>query len=194
MVQTLNRRSKKKLEILRSAASAFRARGFDGAGMREIAHDLGVRPGALYYYFKSKEELLYFCQDYSLDRLLEIGKEVSRKRAPADAKLAELIRAQIRCMLDELQGSSAHIEFHALAPKLLRKVVAKRDQYEAILRGILGDGIRAGTFRKVDPKLAALAVLGAINWTVRWYNPGGPLTAGAIGEAFADTLVRGLLR
>lgn len=193
----MNGRSKtvrKKLEILRSAAAAFRDRGFDGAGMREIARTLGMAPGALYYYFRNKEEILYFCQEYSVGRLLEIGKRLARERAPAERKLAELLRRQIRCMLDELQGSSAHIEFHALPPRLLRKVIAKRDQYEAIVRGIIEDGIRSGAFRRVDPKLATLALLGAVNWTARWYNPAGPMPPEKIADAFADTLVRGLVK
>ncbi len=197
MVRNSNRRSKvvrKKLDILRGAAAAFRARGFDGAGMRDIARGLGVAPGALYYYFRSKDELLYFCQDYSLDHLLEVGRRVSGARLSADRKLAALVREQVRTMLDELQGSSAHVEFHGLPPRLLRRVVAKRDQYEAIVRGIIGEGIRTGTFRKVDAKLAALVVLGAVNWTVRWYRPEGSLTAEVIGGQFADLLVRGLVK
>lgn len=197
MVHIMNARSqsvRKKLEILRSAASAFRRRGFDGAGMREIARDIDVAPGVLYYYFRNKQEILYFCQEYSLNRLLEIGRGIARQRTPADLRLGALIREQLRCMLDELQGCSGHIEFHALPASLLRKVVAKRDQYEAIVRGIIGDGIRSGRFRAVDPKLSALAILGAINWTVRWYDPHGPQSPGKIADAFADTLVRGLLR
>lgn len=197
MVQISNRSSKtvrKRLEILRGAAEAFRRRGFDGAGMREIASAIGMVPGALYYYFKSKDDLLYFVQDYSVDRLLEIGKRVSAKRAPADRRLAELVREQVRTLLDDLQGTSAHLDFHALPPRLLRRVVAKRDQFEAIVRGIIGDGVRARTFRRVDPKLAALAVLGAVNWTVRWYRPEGAMRPDAIGDQFADLLIRGLLK
>ncbi|MHC4731170.1 MAG: TetR/AcrR family transcriptional regulator, partial [Planctomycetota bacterium] len=49
----------KRAEILRRAAQVFRRKGFHGAGMREIAKGLGMAPGALYYYFESKEDLLY---------------------------------------------------------------------------------------------------------------------------------------
>ena len=56
-------------------AAVFRQKGFHGAGMREIARGLGMAPGALYYYFKSKEDLLYACQTLSLKRLLESPAE-----------------------------------------------------------------------------------------------------------------------
>ena len=49
----------RRMEILRQAASVFREKGYHGAGMREIAKGIGVAPGALYYYFESKEDLLY---------------------------------------------------------------------------------------------------------------------------------------
>lgn len=197
MIQILNARSKtlrKRLDILRSAAGAFRRRGFDGTGMREIARGLGVQPGALYYYFRNKREILYFCQDYSLDRLLEAAGRISRSRVGPDGKLRELIVEQMRCMLDELQGSAAHIEFHALPEGLLRRIVEKRDRYERVLRRVLLQGMRSGVFRRASAKLIALAILGAINWSIKWYRPDGPQGADEIASVFADYLVRGLRR
>src|SRR5262245_1811917 len=119
--------------------------------MREIAAAMGVQPGALYYYFASKEEILYFVQDWSLDRMLEAARNVAR--GPAPVRLRTLIVAQMRCMLDELAGSAAHIEFRALPPGRLAKIVAKRDRYERILRKVVEDGMRSGAFRKGDAKL-----------------------------------------
>ena len=56
--------------ILRAAAGVFRDRGFAETGMREIAAAADLSPGNLYYYFKSKADILYFCQDHSVDRML----------------------------------------------------------------------------------------------------------------------------
>lgn len=198
MVRNSNGRSKKvvarKLEILRTAASAFRTRGFDGAGMRDIARALGMTATALYYYFRNKEEILYFCQDHSLDRLLSEAGHIARQRAPADHRLRALIVAQMNCMLDELAGSAAHIDFHALPDRLLRRVIAKRDRYESILCGVVAEGIRHGVFLPGDVKLRALAILGAINWSVRWYRPEGSKPPREIARIFADYLVQGLRR
>jgi len=191
VVQILNSRSnRKRLEVLRAAAGEFRRRGFGGTGMREIAAAMGVQPGALYYYFKSKEEILYFVQDWSLDRMLEAARQVVR--GPAPVRLRTLIVAQMRCMLDELGGSAAHMEFTALPPAMLAKIVAKRDRYERTMRRVVEDGMRTGAFRRGDAKLATLAILGAINWSIRWYRPGGDRTVDEIANAFADLLVRGL--
>ncbi len=65
-----SKRTRKRVEILQSAAAAFRRRGYHGASVEEIARDLRMTKGSLYYYFKNKQEILYFCHDYSLDLLL----------------------------------------------------------------------------------------------------------------------------
>lgn len=182
----------KRLDILRSAAGVFRRRGFERAGMREIADGLGVTTGVLYYHFRDKNDLLYFCQDYSLDRMLAEGAAARKVKASPAVRLRRLIEAQLTCMLDELQGSAAHLEFAGLPPRLLRKVVEKRDRYERMMRSVVAQGMRTGAFRKRDPKLVTLAILGALNWTIKWYRPEGRQSAARIAEQFSDYLIKGL--
>lgn len=183
----------KRLEILRGAAAAFRRRGFDGAGMREIGASLGMTQGNLYYYFKNKQEILYFCQDYSLRSLLRRARVIERLPLSADRKLFLLIVEHMRLTLDELGASAAHIDFAALEDDRYREVVRKRDRYERALRRILRDGADAGIFAPCDEKLIAFAILGAMNWTIRWFRPEGPRPIEDVAREFARFLVRGLL-
>lgn len=200
-VEKLNKRSnlrrrrrieRTKLEILRCAAEAFRRNGFAATTMEEIARRLHMTKGNLYYYFKSKEEILYFCQEYSLDLLLARLEEVRASAAPPDEQLHRLICEQVSIILDELKASAMHADFHMLSPRRLRAIIRKRDQYERGVREIIQEGMVRGIFRAGDPKLLAFAILGAINWTVRWFSPQGPRSAQEIGEVFAEYLVRGL--
>ncbi|MHC4550035.1 MAG: TetR family transcriptional regulator [Planctomycetota bacterium] len=192
MVQT--RSDSKRAEILRRAAQVFRRKGFHGAGMREIAEGLGVAPGALYYYFESKEDLLYACQTLSLQRLLESARSIVGTDLAADEKLRRLIHAHLGHILDELGGSFAHIEFHALPEPLLKEVVSKRDAYERLVRRVLREGIDAGRFRPADVKLAALSLLGALNWTVVWWRPEGHRDLAGVADQMAATFLEGLMR
>jgi AcrR family transcriptional regulator len=183
---------KKKLEILQSAAEAFRRNGYSATTIEDISNKLLMTKGSLYYYFKNKEEILYFCQDYSLDRLLEILKEVKALEASADEKLRRLIVSHISLILDELKAAAMHADFQMLSPALLSKVIRKRDRFERGVRQIIQAGIGEGLFAQCDPKLVTFAMLGAINWTVKWFSPDGPMTAEQIGESFADYFLRGL--
>ncbi len=184
----------KRRAILRAAAVAFRKHGFLATGMREIASAADLSPANLYYYFDSKQELLYFCQDHSLDRLLEeVTAAKERERRPADV-LRQIISAHARFMLDELDGASAHLEVDALAAPLRARIVEKRDRYEQAVRKIISNGMKAGAFVKSDAALITRAIFGALNWTARWYRPDGPAQPSVIAEAYAEYLVRGLLK
>lgn len=183
---------RKKVEILQSATEAFGRNGYSATTMQDISNKLLMTKGSLYYYFKNKEEILYFCQDYSLDRLLQLLKEVEALDVPPDEKLKRLIVGQVSLILDELKAAAMHADFQMLSPRLLGKIIRKRDRYERGVRQIIGDGIDRGMFIHCDPKLVTLAILGAINWAVKWFSPTGSMTAEQIGRSFADYFIRGL--
>jgi TetR/AcrR family transcriptional regulator len=183
----------RRLEILRAAGNEFRFRGFAETGMRDIAAAVELSPGNLYNYFRGKHEILFFCQDVSLDRMIAELLRARRLRASAAAKLRIVIVSHLRCVLDEVEGGAAHLLTNALPPKLQRALVLKRDRYEQGVRELIAAGVRSGEFVACDPALAARAILGALNWSVRWFNPNGALTATEIADGFADYLIRGLL-
>lgn len=179
----------RRVEILKSAAAAFRRRGYHGASVDEIASALEMTKGNLYYYFRNKEDILYACHEYSLDILLQLLREVRDEPAPADQKLRKLILAFVHLTLDELQGTALTLDPDALSPPLFAKVVAKRDEFDRGLRAIITQGMDQGLFTRGDPKMIEFAVMGAVNWITKWFDPEGPMTSQEIGEAFADYLV-----
>lgn len=182
----------RRIEILKSAAAAFRRRGYHGASVDEIASALEMTKGNLYYYFRNKEEILYACHDYSLDILLELMDQVRAEATQPDDKLRRLILAFIHIMLDELQGTALTLDLQALSPGLLKRVIAKRDRFDQGMRAIIQQGIDEGLFAPGDPKMIEFAIMGAVNWITKWFDPAGPMTSEQIGQAFADYLVGGL--
>ena len=160
--------------------------------MREIAAGLDMAPGALYYYFESKEALLYACQEISLTRLVAEARKTLRSELEPEAQLRALISSHLDLTLDELGGSAAHVEFHALPEVRLAEIVKKRDVYEGLIRGLIRRGIKQGAFRPVDVKLTTMALLGALNWSVVWFKPEGRWSSAHLVEGFADVFVNGL--
>jgi AcrR family transcriptional regulator len=206
MVQVLNRNSNeipservqrkneaRRLAILRAAARVFRRFGVSATGMREIAEEADLSPGNLYYYFKGKDEILLFCQERTLERLAAGVKAARAIPGSWASRLRSVLGSHVNAMLDELEGATAHLEIEALPEGMRTAVVQKRDAYERAVRALVAEGVRAGEFAPVDAALVTRAMLGAVNWTARWYRHDGAQSVAEIAESLSDYLVRGLL-
>ena len=183
-----------RIDILKSAAAAFRRLGYHGASVEQIAAALAMKKGNLYYYFRNKEEILFACHQYSLDRLLELLDEVDRSGLPPQEKLRRLIVAFVHTILDELHGTALFLDLEALSPSHLKTVIARRDTFDHGVRRVLEEGMRAGAFASNDAKLLAFAIFGSVNWIPRWFNPQGASSSDEIADRFADYLIAGLKR
>ncbi len=181
-----------RVEILKSAAAAFRRLGYHGATVEQIAAALHMKKGNLYYYFKNKEEILYACHQYSLDRLMTLLRDVQHSGLRADEKLRRLVDAFVHTILDELHGTALFLDLEALTPSHLKAVIVRRDEFEHGVRQILEEGMHAGVFGRGDPKLLAFALFGAVNWIPRWFNPAGAASSKTIADLFGDFFIAGL--
>ena len=181
-----------RVDIMKSAAKAFRKLGYHGATVEEIAAALHMKKGNLYYYFKNKEEILFACHQYSLDQLMQLLEDTQRSAARADEKLRTLVVAFVHTILDELHGTALFLDLEALTPAHLKQVILRRDRFEHGVRQVLEEGMAEGTFVRGDAKLLAFALFGAVNWIPRWFSPNGPKTSQEIADRFADYLIAGL--
>jgi AcrR family transcriptional regulator len=186
------RRNARRDEILRAAARTFRRRGFADTGMRDIALEADLSPANLYHYFHGKDEILYYCQDRALDRMLEAVAHARKADPTGPGRLRLVLTAHLTTMLDEVEGATAHLQIDSLPEALRDRIVRKRDRYERAIRRILTDGVRRGECVAPDPALAVRAMLGALNWTVTWFDPRGPKSADDVAAAVSDFLVRGV--
>jgi AcrR family transcriptional regulator len=181
-------------EILAAASRLFRERGFAATGMRDIAAALGMTAGNLYYYFENKQALLAYCQEATLDELAEppLPDGYRAPRATAAERLRRAIVAHVVALNESHPGSIAHLEIEALDAGRRAPLLRKRREYERRLEQLIREAVLEGSFARRDPRLATLALLGALNWTVKWYREGGGRSAAEVGEEFADLFLRGL--
>jgi AcrR family transcriptional regulator len=186
------RRDRQRDAILRAAARLFRERGFADTGMRDIAAAADLSAANLYHYFDGKNDLLFYCQDRALDRMLAAVVAARRESPSATERLRVVFTAHLQTLLDEIEGATAHLQIDSLPPKLRDAIVKKRDSYERALRRLIADGIKSGELVDMDPAVVTRAMLGAMNWTVTWFRPDGPETAAAVGEVISRFLVRGI--
>jgi TetR/AcrR family transcriptional regulator, cholesterol catabolism regulator len=186
------RRDRQRAAILRAAARLFRERGFAETGMRDIAEAAELSPANLYHYFDGKSDLLFYCQDRALDRMLTAVAAARRDSLSAPDRLRIVFMTHIRTLLDDVEGATAHLQIESLPPKLRTAIVKKRDRYETALRRLIEDGIRSGELVDMSPAVVARAMLGAMNWTVTWFRPEGADTPAIVGDTIARFLVRGI--
>lgn len=185
--------SERRDAIMRGLNTVLRARGRPGAlRMQDVADHLGLVKGNLYYYFRSKEELIYHahvkCVQVSLEAL---DRAAASKANPAE-RVRTLIVEHILAMTEGEYGAVLLEDIDHLTPAHRRKYVALRDRFEKGVRELIRHGIAQGDFAKQDARTAGFAILGAINWIPKWYRPDGELTACDIAERFADMFVRAL--
>lgn len=186
------RRDRQRDAILRAAARLFRERGFADTGMRDIAAGADLSAANLYHYFDSKNDLLFYCQDRALDRMLAAVADARGQSRSATDRLRAVFTAHLQTLLDEIEGATAHLQIDSLPPTLRDAIVKKRDSYERALRRLIADGIKSGELVDMDPAVVARAMLGAMNWTVTWFRPDGRDTAAAVGDVISRFLVRGI--
>jgi AcrR family transcriptional regulator len=181
--------------ILRAATALFRERGYHGTSMRTLARGLRMEAASLYYHFPSKQEILFAILDRTLDDLLA---GLDRAVAAADGH-RERLRAAVRVHVlfhahRRHEAFLSHSELRSLTLANLRRVLAKRDQYEHVLRGLLTAGVRAGVFDVPDVKLAAMAVLTMCTGVATWFSEGGRLAPAAIADRYVEMILRSVSR
>lgn len=180
-------------EVSRVACRIFRERGYHATSMRTIASALGWQPAALYYYYPSKEDLLFSIMDSAVDALTERVLCAVDASAPPPERLRSAIGAHITAVADHLDELSVFLnEIKALGPDHRRRIQAKRDRYEFLFRDILDEGVRTGKLAPVDPRLAGFLILAACNWLYSWYHPEGELTPDEIAEQFSQMILKGI--
>lgn len=185
-------------EVLRVAARQFQRKGYRTTTLKEIADELGMDRATLYRFFASKDELLRASVADSVLEIAEEARAVAQGPGSSRTKLAEIIELVMRYyerhyphpyvflhdMLD-----AAWVENSVWATQLVSLV----REIQGLVHGVVEQGMRDGDFRADLPvDVATNAVLGALNWTYRWYRPGRPYSGQEVGDAYVTVLLQGM--
>jgi AcrR family transcriptional regulator len=178
--------------IVHVAARLFQERGYHATSLQEVAAEFGVTRPAVYYYFRSKEELLYEIHRLAKARLLAVSEGIYE----LDLEPVELIR---RLLFNHATTIVENAEllacfFHeetALTAERRREIKKTRADYTKAFANVYEAGVEQGEFVDRDPMLAVLLMLGACNWIVSWYRP-GMWGAQQIAETASSMLVQGI--
>ncbi|WP_284741444.1 TetR/AcrR family transcriptional regulator [Amycolatopsis sp. RTGN1] len=192
---TTARRELVENELYEHATRLFAERGFAGTSLQDIADALGITRPALYYYVKSKEELLAKLVTEVTNGPLEELTELVAQDVDPVRKLRGIVEIIVGRRARQPERFRLLIRSEAELPAALTE--AYDEGRRAVLKtiaGVIEEGVRVGRFRPVDARVAALGVLGMCNWVAWWFHPGGRDTAEAVVEQLADMAVGALQR
>jgi AcrR family transcriptional regulator len=188
-----------KLEfILRTSARIFAEKGYHSTSMRDISRATEVSLAGLYYYCRSKEELLFLIQDHCFGHVLERLEERLEETTQPVAKLCLVIENHLSFFaanMSEMKVLSHEAE--SLAGEMRERVSSKKQQYTRLVRQILSEvqprQAKNDGGQKVDLTVATYALFGMMNWIYNWYDPRGTLSVKQLVDNITRLFLSGFL-
>jgi len=180
-------------EILAHATAVFCRKGYEGASMRDLSRESGMSLAGLYYYFESKERLLYLIQKHTFTTIVQRLK--ARLEGVSDAE--ERIRIFILNHLEYFLANQAAMkvlshEDDALKNGFASEVAAIKREYYRICVGLL-DQLKVERDLQFSTRLAVLSLFGMMNWIYTWHNPRVDADAASIAREMGDVFLRGVM-
>jgi TetR/AcrR family transcriptional regulator, cholesterol catabolism regulator len=180
-------------EVLQSATNIFFAKGFHATSIEDVARDVGMLKGSLYYYIKSKDDLLF--------QLLLAGIEdsdafIARQIDPEADPLEQLERA-IRAQIDYIIGNRVQFglflhEFDSLPGKRQHKLIAVMSRYNSRFVDLVRRGQEQGKLIEGEPWIIVNGILGMCNWLYRWYDTDEISDPEKVKQVFLRMLLQGI--
>lgn len=180
--------------VLSASAQLFAERGYHRSSVRDIGRATGLTTAGLYYYFKSKEDLLFLICDHIME-LVEAGLDAALAGATTpEERLARFIRNHLETFSSHMPEMKvlAHESGH-LQGEARERLSAKQRRYYARCVGILRElrGKDGGDGSDLRP--TSMALFGMLNWIYTWYRPGRDPETAVLAAQMTRLFVRGYL-
>jgi AcrR family transcriptional regulator len=176
--------------IVRAAVDVFAEMGLEGATLEAVGERVGLTKASLYYYVKSKEELLGHVVSHVVRAQERAVADLTHEGMTPEERLRVFCLGHLRSLFADPAGKvAARVALSGHTDELVRSVF---HDYMGGLDAILADGVAAGVFRPVDRGVVRNAVLSALNAVTLWYVPGGARSLDDVGGEICDLVVAGL--
>jgi len=179
-------------KILVHATEVFYEKGYEGASMRDLARSSGMSLSGLYYYFESKEKLLYLIQKDTFSTIVERLRE----RLDEVSDPEERIRVFILNHLDYFLANRKAMKVLSHEAEVLTngfgaEIAAIKREYYRICVGLLDD-FKLAKRLEFASRMAVLSLFGMMNWIYTWYNPRVDADAEGLSRGMGDIFLQGI--
>jgi TetR/AcrR family transcriptional regulator, cholesterol catabolism regulator len=179
-------------KIIVHATNVFYEKGYEGASMRDLARSSGMSLAGLYYYFESKEKLLYLIQKHTFTTIVEQLRERLDNVSEAELRIRIFILNHLEYFLTNQKAMTvlSH-EDDVLRNSFGAEIAGIKREYYRICIGLLDDFKREKRL-EFSSRIAVLSLFGMMNWIYTWYNPRVDGAASQIAREMADIFLRGI--
>jgi TetR/AcrR family transcriptional regulator, cholesterol catabolism regulator len=182
----------RKHAIGRAAAKLFDRKGYLETSLKDISDEAGVSKGAIYYYFSSKHEILFFILDTYMDSLLD-GLEEALARLPPGARRIEFITRRHLSLYNNRvpEAKALLVDANSLPAADFRKIAAKQKRYARLLADALSEYL-GPKVPAVNAKAIAYVLFGMCNSVMHWHDPEGPIKLAELTQMCLDIFLHGV--
>jgi AcrR family transcriptional regulator len=177
------------------AAEVFHRKGYDNTSMSDVAEAAGLTKAGLYHHISSKESLLYTILDYGLDLTESYVVEPLKAIPDPVERLKTMIDLHLRLVLEErnLEVTGLLHECRTMSSFDKGRINRRKKAYVRMTTDLIEQIISKHDIKTINPKMAAFALLGMLNWTYQWYKASGPVRCDEIIENFQRIFLQGIL-
>jgi TetR/AcrR family transcriptional regulator, cholesterol catabolism regulator len=180
-------------ELLSNAIQLFSRGGFRETSLQEIADELGITRPLFYYYFESKEDLLWRIIGHLGDTLLEQARPIAVADEPPVRRLTLIFERHIGTLLENVDAFRIYFaERNQLSGKRDMRLKRGERLYHELVTEVIAEGQRLGQVRPGDAHLATRLAMGTANSLLRWYTPAGPISSADVMSATVEYMLAGL--
>lgn len=179
-------------KIREIAAKVFAKNGFERTTIRGIAREGGISPASIYYYFDSKESLLYQILEDTMTTGLNLIKDIEKKESDLKAKLLEILHVHTMNAINYDKMKLLVHEQNCLLPIHKEALKLKQKEYLNELAKIFTVLKTRGLMKDLDPKVCAFAFFGMVSWAYRWFNPSGTMSTEDLAQTFSKIFTQGI--
>ena len=183
----------KREAVIATAARLFQEKGYRNTTLNDIAATLNVTKPTIYYYVQNKAEILAECRARVWDGISKTIQDASESRKVGLEKLEIFLKSYAEAISTDY-GKCLVMTIRDVGSEDAELQKFRQGLREAtqVLRDIVAEGIKDKSIASCDPRMAAFAMYGALNWITYWYDPAGPNDPSEIGEAFVQLFRTGL--
>ena len=192
--ETPSRYDQKLLHVLKTSAAIFAEKGYHPTSIRDIARAADMSLSGLYYYFTSKQELLFLIQDYCFTTVIEDCRKLIAGVADPITRLGLLIENHLNYFVHNMNEMKvlSH-EANSIRGDLFRKVNSKKRQYVDLAMGLLDEIAREHRIEDVDIRVATFSLFGMMNWIYNWYDPKKDVNVRGLAQNITRIFLSGFL-